>query len=210
MRVGLSAASSHISSRLAANNKCRFSLRRENREVLVCAGRGLAVTHSAVIARPPCWGDTARAMSQENVEQLRAGIENFLAGTSGPAREDMLSRSAEGWDPEIELDASETPVLDISGVHRGRDAVKQFWREWLAAWETIRFEYELVDAGDRAVMLLDLRMRGRSSGMEVPLGEHAWVTTFRDGLMIHSKLYMSQSEALEAVGLSEQDAHADS
>lgn len=43
-------------------------------------------------------------------------------------------------------------------------------------------------------------MRGRSSGIEVPLGEHAWVTTFRDGLMIHSKLYMSQAEALQAAG----------
>ena len=49
--------------------------------------------------------------------------------------------------------------------------------------------------------LLDLRMRGRSSGIAVPLGEHAWVATFRDGLMIHQKLYMSQSEALKAVGI---------
>ena len=39
-------------------------------------------------------------MSQENVEQLRAGIESFLAGTSESAREEMLSRIAEGWDPE--------------------------------------------------------------------------------------------------------------
>jgi hypothetical protein len=46
-------------------------------------------------------------MSQENVEQLRAGIESFLAGTSESAREAMLRRSAEGWDPEVELDASE-------------------------------------------------------------------------------------------------------
>jgi hypothetical protein len=77
--------------------------------------------------------------------------------------------------------------------------------------ETLQFEYELVDAGgNRVVMLLDLRMRGRSTGIEVALGKHAWVNTFRDGLVVHSKLYMSQSEALEAVGLSEQDAHADS
>ena len=53
-------------------------------------------------------------------------------------------------------------------------------------------------------------LRGRSTGIEVPFGKHAWVATFRDGLIIHQKLYMSQSEALEAVGLSEQDAHADS
>ena len=110
---------------------------------------------------------------------------------------------AEFWDPEVEYDMSESPVLDMVGVYRGIEASRQFWREWFAAWETLQFEYELVDAGDRAVMLLDLRMRGRSTGIEVPLGKHAWVATFKDGLIVHQKLYMSQSEALEAVGLSE-------
>ncbi len=37
------------------------------------------------------------------------------------------------------------------------------------------------------------------------LGKHAWVTTLRDGLMVHNKLYMNQSEALAAVGLPEQE-----
>ncbi|HWG09130.1 MAG TPA: nuclear transport factor 2 family protein [Solirubrobacteraceae bacterium] len=142
-------------------------------------------------------------MSHENVEQLRAGIESFLAGTSESAREDMLSRSAEGWDPEIEVDTSETPVLDVSGVYRGRDAAKRFWREWLAAWESMRFEYELVDAGDRVVMLFDMQMRGRSTGIDMPFGKVAWVFTYRGGLLIHQKFYMGQAEALKAVGLAE-------
>ena len=115
----------------------------------------------------------------------------------------MLSKLAEGWDPDIELDASDAPVLDINGVYRGTAAVQRFWREWIAAWETIRFEYELVDAGDRVVQLFALRMRGRSTGIELPGGRLAWVYTFRDGLVVHQKLYMSHSEALEAVGLSE-------
>ena len=149
-------------------------------------------------------------MSQENVDILRAGLESFLAGTSESAREDMLGGQAEGWDPEIELDASEAPVLDIAGVYRGRDAVQRFWREWLAAWETFRFDYELVDAGDRVVMLFDMQMRGRSTHIEIPFGNVAWVYTYRDGRVIHQKLYMSHSEALEAVGLSGQEAHADS
>src|SRR6202163_1083874 len=139
-------------------------------------------------------------MSRENVEVARAGLESFLAGTSESAREDMLDGQAEGWDPEIELDASEAPVLDIAGVYRGRDAVQRFWREWLAAWETMQFEYELIDAGDRVVMLFDPRMRGRSTGMEVPFGEVAWVFTYRAGLLIHQKFYMAQSNALKAVG----------
>jgi ketosteroid isomerase-like protein len=142
-------------------------------------------------------------MSQENVELLRAHVEAFRAGTSESDREGMLTKNAERWDPDIELDASEAPMPDISGVYRGKDAVRQSWREWLAAWETLRFEYELVDAGERVLLLFDLRTRGRSTGIEMPFGKVAWVYMFRDGLIVHQKLYLSQSEALEAVGLSE-------
>jgi hypothetical protein len=85
----------------------------------------------------------------------------------------------------------------------GKRRCGSWWREWLAAWETLQFEYELVDAGDRVVMLLEQRMRGRSSGIEVPLGEVGQVATFRDGLMVHWKLYLAHAEALEAVGLPE-------
>ena len=41
---------------------------------------------------------------------------------------------------------------------------------------------ELVDAGDRVVALIDQRMRGRSTGIELPFGKYAHVYTFRDGL----------------------------
>jgi hypothetical protein len=142
-------------------------------------------------------------MSRENVERVREGIESFLAGTRESTRDDMLSRAAEGWDPEIELDASETPVLDIADIYRGSDAVRGFWREWLAAWETVEFEYELVDAGNRVLMLFDMRMHGRSTHIEMPFGKVAWLFTYSEGLLIHLRFYMSQSEALEAVGLSE-------
>jgi len=68
---------------------------------------------------------------------------------------------------------------------------------------------ELVDAGDGVVVLLRSRMRGRSSGIEVPFGESAFVTTFRDGLMLHNTWYASESEALEAVGMRERDARVE-
>jgi hypothetical protein len=135
------------------------------------------------------------AMSQENVELYRAAIEDFLAGKS--------DWGAELTHPEIEWDACESAVLDLRRVYRGKEAVRQWWREWFAAWETQQFEYELIDAGDRVVMLLDQRLQGRSSGIEVFLGQWAQVATFRNGLIIHWKLYRSQSDALEAVGLAE-------
>jgi ketosteroid isomerase-like protein len=134
-------------------------------------------------------------MSRENVERLRVAFEAFLAGKS--------EFGAEFLDPEIEWDGSEVPVPDITGFVRGKEGVRQFWREWLAAWETVQFEYELVDAGDRVVALIDQRMVGRSTGIEVPFGKYAQVYTFKDGMLVHWKAYLSQSEALEAVGLSE-------
>jgi ketosteroid isomerase-like protein len=131
-------------------------------------------------------------MSQANVERLRTAFDNFLAGGRDWGA-DLLH-------PEVEWDASDV-VFDLSGVYHGAEAVQQYWREWLAAWETIQFEYELIDVADRVVALIDQRMRGRSSGIEVPIGKYAHVYTFKDGLIVHWKLYMSQSEALAAVGL---------
>jgi ketosteroid isomerase-like protein len=134
-------------------------------------------------------------MSHENVEVLRAAFENFLAGGR--------DWGAELLDPEIEWDASDFTLIDMGGVYHGPEGVQQFWRDWLVAWETVQFEYRLVDAGHRVVALVDQRMRGRSTGIEVPFGKYAHVYTFRDGLIVHWKLYRSQSEALAAVGLSE-------
>ncbi len=64
-------------------------------------------------------------------------------------------------------------------------------------------DYELVDAGDDVVSLIDQRMTGRVTGIEVPLGRYAQIFAFRNGLLTHWKCYANQRDALEAVGLSE-------
>jgi ketosteroid isomerase-like protein len=106
-------------------------------------------------------------VSQENVERLRTAFDNFLAGKS--------DFGAELLGPDVEWDASDL-VFDLSGVYHGPAAVRQYWRNWLAAWETVQFEYELVAVRDCVVALIDQRMRGRSSGIEVPLGKYAHVS----------------------------------
>jgi ketosteroid isomerase-like protein len=142
-------------------------------------------------------------MSQGNVELTRAYFEEIARAS----REDFdteatICKMAESWDPEIECDTSEAP-FDLSRVGRGKEVGRQWCRDWFTAWEALQFEYEAIDAGERVVVLLDLRMRGRSTGIEVALGQHAWVIMFRDGLMARNKLYMNQSDALEAAGISE-------
>jgi ketosteroid isomerase-like protein len=135
-------------------------------------------------------------MSQENVERLRAAFEKFLSGSSDFGAE-LLS-------PDVEWDATDVGGLpDLQGAYRGPEAVKQYWRDWLAAWKTVQFDYELIDGGDCVVALIDQRMQGRASGIDVPFGKYAHIYTFRDGLIVHWKVYMSQSQALKAVGLEE-------
>jgi SnoaL-like domain len=142
-------------------------------------------------------------MSQQDVEIWRANTDALRAQlAAGSAPEAPISTLAEIWHPQVELDATDATAPDLNGVYRGADEARRFWQEWLSAWETLSFEYELIDAGECVVMLLDMRMRGRSTGIEVPFGKFAWVSRFRDGLLVHAKLYMSQSEALEASGLS--------
>jgi ketosteroid isomerase-like protein len=61
---------------------------------------------------------------------------------------------------------------------------------------------ELIDLGDRLVLLADMPMRAQASG--VPLAEkYAGVMTLRNGRVIRVDDFLNQGEALEAVGLSE-------
>ena len=71
-------------------------------------------------------------MSQENLERWRAQIEVIRAGTSEIDREAMLTKISELWDPEIEWDTSDGPVLDVSGVYRGIEGARQWFRDWFA------------------------------------------------------------------------------
>ena len=137
-----------------------------------------------------------------NVERLRVALDALRADTSERDWEATLAGAwVELWDPEIEWDASTHPLPDLAGVYRGTEATLGWWRQWLAAWEAVRVEYELVEAGDRVVGLFHQRMRGAYTGIDVGSGKYAMVFTFRGGLLVHAKFYGSQSEAMEAVGL---------
>jgi ketosteroid isomerase-like protein len=146
-------------------------------------------------------------MSRENVELVRSMFEFFLASQGGSSFAPFLAAIETGpYVPDVEWDSREAEIVgipDISGIYRGTDGIATFWREWLDAWESVQFEYELVEAGDCVVALIDQRMRGRSTHIEVSLGEYAHVFTFRDRLISRWKFYASQAAALEAVGLSE-------
>ena len=81
----------------------------------------------------------------------------------------------------------------------------QGFREFVLAWsEVIGFRVEpleLIDMGDRVVLLADLPGRARASGIPVT-GEIATVSLLKHGRATRVDAYLRHAEALEAVGLS--------
>ena len=95
-------------------------------------------------------------------------------------------------------------------VHRGREAVKRYgltWAEMMDATIEVREIFEASD--DQAVAWTRAETRGGLSGASTGM-DLAFIFKLRDGLVVRVQETQDKREALEAVGLSEQDAHADS
>src|SRR3954466_15499745 len=139
-------------------------------------------------------------MSQENVE---IALRIFDAYT----RRDFDAALAL-MDPEVE--AHNPPEVPEAAIHRGREAVRRDWEQTLELFDDFSVELEeYFDAGDDLLVYLRYRGRSRGSRAEVvaPMS-HVW--TFRNGKVIRFRQFLNRAEARAAVGLSEQDAHADS
>jgi ketosteroid isomerase-like protein len=141
-------------------------------------------------------------MSQENLEIVRRCAE-FMN------RRD-LSQLFELVDPEIEVDLSRNIFNpDIyrghAGLERWRSVIDDVWDDFRGVIE------ETIDAGDdKVVAAATIHGTGKGSGVEVKM-QLFQVWTLRDSKVVRLVGgYRDRAEALEAAGLSEQDAHADS
>ena len=95
-------------------------------------------------------------------------------------------------------------------VYRGHDEVASGFAAIWETWDLFQLEEaQIRDLGDSVLWLGRVKMRGSAS--QIPLyQEFAVHTRLRDGQVITVRSFLAWREALEAVGLSEQDAHADS
>ena len=138
-------------------------------------------------------------MSQQNMEIVRrfneAGDRNDL-----PAILELLDPGFEWWDRTDDPGAT---------VHRGHEGFVRHLAELEADVELWVEVKELIDAGEYVVAPARVHGHGRTSG--APFEEHeVHVFRLRDGKILELREYRDKAEALEAVGLSEQGAPADS
>lgn len=110
-------------------------------------------------------------------------------------------------DPDVEFRSRIAEADDVT--YRGHAGVRDYMASLAEVFEWIRTEpLDVIEEGDRAVVCNRFRARGRGSGVEVE-ERFFQALRFRDHKSLWWAFYPSRAAALEAVGLSEQDVHAD-
>ena len=130
-------------------------------------------------------------VSRENAELIRFAIEAYMR--------DGLAAVDEVWDPEIEF--HEDPAFPESGVYRGARAIDAYFAQFRQHFEGFSFEVEeAVEAGEKVLALIHLRMRARGGDAHVDQ-RAGWVFTVRDGKVLRIEGYLDRDVARRAAGL---------
>ena len=111
-----------------------------------------------------------------------------------------------GWDREFEYrpDATWVKAGLVEPCYRGSEGYRKYVASTDEVWggENYLKSLELIDLGDRLVMLATAPMRAQASGVTLTEA-YAAVMTLKDGSVIHVQEYFDHAQALEAAGLSE-------
>jgi uncharacterized protein len=137
-------------------------------------------------------------MSRADIENLRAVYEAVSRGDWDAAFRDAR--------PDFEL---RTPDQNpIAGTYRGREEIRDFFAEMWAAFEEVDIQPErFLESNGRILVFLLMQLRPIDSEAKIEMRlVHLW--TIRDGKPARCEVFLQREEALEAAGLSEQDAHA--
>ena len=135
-------------------------------------------------------------MSKENVEFLREGFQAVAGGDSESWR--ALSRSR--ISPNFEFHS----VL-LGRVFSGPHWAGEFREDIAQAFDDFALEVEeIVDLGERVVVVVRVSGRGKGSGAPTSR-QRGIVWTFDGETAVSATQYPSKAEALEAVGLESRD-----
>jgi ketosteroid isomerase-like protein len=134
-------------------------------------------------------------MSQENVERVREGVEAINRGDFEAALDRVH--------PDIEWQTLD--AFPDAGTYHGPEGVRSFFQTWLDTFKGFRLHLEKCEAVDNNRVLARFRVSGEGveSGVEVESPPFFQLLEYRDGLMIRTRMFQTETEALEAAGLRE-------
>jgi ketosteroid isomerase-like protein len=133
-----------------------------------------------------------------------------------PENVEIVRRIYEGWaardaqtmrllDQELEVRPDPRSAWPgIEPVYHGHEGIGRYLGSIYEAFAEYRAEPEQVlDAGERVVVLAIERARGKQSGAAVQIRQTAHVWTLRDGMAVRLDVNWDREDALKAVGLGE-------
>jgi uncharacterized protein (TIGR02246 family) len=134
-------------------------------------------------------------VSQENVEVVRRVVEAFNR-RDWAAWNTLYHPDAEWVDP---------PEVPGSGVHRGRESIRQYFDELLEiAADGFNIEVDALEDVGRDCVLIRARTVLLARGSGIPIDAKVFqLVDLEDGRVRRVRNFRSSQEALEAVGLSE-------
>jgi hypothetical protein len=136
--------------------------------------------------------DTARTMSQENVERMRVGIDAMNCGD--------IEGVLRTLDPEVRF---EHRLAALQGSFVGIDGVRGWLGDLFDHFDSPHIDCsDIRDLGHRVLALGRVHAVGRGSGASTEL-PFTVVASYRGGLCTHFIDYGDRDKALEAAGLSE-------
>jgi ketosteroid isomerase-like protein len=163
-------------------------------------------------------------MSEENVELLRRANEPLQGVDVAPAIRAALVGDRDAiqpemaaaflawmslFDPDVEIDTSRVNMPGF-GVFHGFDGLLKLFGRWIEEWKHYSWTHNnLSNVGEQVILDAEIRATGASSGVEV-VWNLSQTFTFREGKVIRWCIFTDHSEALEAVGLSEQEVNTHS
>jgi ketosteroid isomerase-like protein len=134
-------------------------------------------------------------MSSENVDLVRRLLDVY--------NERSFAENADLIDPDIVWDVSRVQFPDAAS-YTGRAELGKFVETWEEGFEAEHVDaQEIVDAGERIVVMVHHRGRGKISKIEIDQ-RFAMVWTLRAGRAVRMDMYPTREEALEAVDAQEQ------
>jgi ketosteroid isomerase-like protein len=135
--------------------------------------------------------DTVQAMSQQNLELIRAG---FAAHNRGD-----LDALTQVYDPDVVF---ETLLL---GTHHGNEAIRLIYEENRKTLSGYTVDpIELIDAGDQVVAVAQVNGVGPASQIAMEDRDRfAFLFTIKNGRVVREQAFRNREEALEAAGLSD-------
>jgi ketosteroid isomerase-like protein len=141
--------------------------------------------------QPSGGGATLSDRPRDNAALVRDGFARFMSGDLDWVRENVHPDAV----------TYRAPPLPDARTYHGFEGLIQSYMDWTAEFEGFEMETgEFIDAGERVVVEILQRARGRVSGAAVE-GRFWFVFTVAEGKLMRQDMFKERDQALVAAGL---------